>query len=497
MFEAAELGRKLAKPEYETRLASLRSGLLESQREIRKAQVPVIVVIAGADGAGKGETVNRLHEWLDPRGLETSVFGPPSDEERERPPYWRFWRTLPARGRIGVFFGSWYTDPIIHRVYKKSSPAEFEAELANIAFFEQMLARDGALIIKFWLHLAKKDQKKRLTELSKSAKTRWRVLSIDWKHLKMYDRFVRASEEALRETDSAEAPWTIVEALDDRFREITVGEGLLEALKRRLAGAATPATPKAADTTTTRQPKAKPEARLTVLDRVDLGRTLTAAEYDKKLPKLQAKVARLVRAAWEKKRSSVIVFEGWDAAGKGGAIRRLTEAMDARLYRVIPIAAPSDEERAHHYLWRFWRHIPRAGQVTLYDRSWYGRLLVERVEGFAREDEWGRAHLEINDFEQQLTDYGIVLSKFWLHLGKEEQLGRFQDRQQTAYKQHKITEEDWRNREQWDAYLTAVHDAVVRTSTPDAPWTLVAANDKKAARIEILETFCRRLEKAL
>ena len=242
-----------------------------------------------------------------------------------------------------------------------------------------MLARDGALIVKFWLHLAKKDQKRRLTVLSKSAKTRWRVLPIDWKHLKMYNRFVRASEEALRQTDSAEAPWTIVEAVDDRFREITVGEGLLEALKRRLASVTTPAlpappaTPKAASTRTTKQAKAAPEARLTVLDRVDLSHTLTAAEYDKKLPKLQAKVSRLVRAAWEKKRSSVIVFEGWDAAGKGGAIRRLTEAMDARLYRVIPIAAPTDEERAHHYLWRFWRHIPRAGQVTLYDRSWYGR----------------------------------------------------------------------------------------------------------------------------
>jgi polyphosphate:AMP phosphotransferase len=497
MFEAAELGRKLAKPEYETRLAGLRAGLLEAQREIRKAGVPVIVVIAGADGAGKGETVNRLHEWLDPRGLESNVFGPLSDEERDRPPYWRFWRTLPARGRVGIFFGSWYTDPIIRRAYRKNSPAEFEAQLARIAFFEEMLAQDQALIVKFWLHLAKKDQKKRLTDLSKSAKTRWRVNPIDWKHLKMYDRFVRASEEALRRTDSAVAPWTIVEAVDDRFREITAGEGLLEAMRRRLAAPAAPAPPTAADAKTSEPPRSEHEVTLTVLDRVDLSRTLTDAEYDKKLPKLQAKVSRLVRAAWETKRSSVIVFEGWDAAGKGGAIRRLTEAMDARLYRVIPIAAPTDEEKAHHYLWRFWRHIPRAGQVSLYDRSWYGRVLVERVEGFAREEEWSRAYFEINDFEEQLADHGVVLNKFWLHLGKDEQLRRFEDRKETAYKQHKITEEDWRNREKWDAYLAAVHDMVVRTSTPDAPWTLVAGNDKKAARIEILETFCRRLEKAL
>jgi AMP-polyphosphate phosphotransferase len=191
------------------------------------------------------------------------------------------------------------------------------------------------------------------------------------------------------------------------------------------------------------------------------------------------------------------VFEGWDAAGKGGGIRRLTEAIDSRLCRVIPVAAPTDEERAHHYLWRFWRHIPRAGLVTIYDRSWYGRVLVERVEGFAREDEWMRAYLEINDFEQQLVESGVVLTKFWVHISLEEQLRRFEDRQRTPYKQHKITEEDWRNREKWEAYRAAVNDMVVRTSTRKAPWTLVAGNDKKFARIQMLETVCRRLERAL
>ena len=213
--------------------------------------------------------------------------------------------------------------------------------------------------------------------------------------------------------------------------------------------------------------------------------------------RLQGRLARLSRLANRQGRSTVAVFEGWDAAGKGGAIRRLTAPLDARLYRVTPIAAPTDEERAHHYLWRFWRAIPRAGLVSIYDRSWYGRVLVERVEGFAREDEWSRAYLEINDFEEQLARFGIIVVKYWLHISPEEQLRRFREREKTAWKRHKITEEDWRNRKRWSAYETAVGDMVARTSTAHAPWTLVPANDKKVARVEVLRTMVDRLSKAL
>jgi AMP-polyphosphate phosphotransferase len=496
MFETAELGRKMSKEEYQAELPKIRSELLQAQFALRQTKIPVIVVIAGADGAGKGDTVNALHEWLDPRGLETNVFGPLSDEERDRPPFWRFWRTLPGRGRIGMLFGSWYTDPIIQRTYGNTKTSALDQEMARIAFFEQMLAEDGALMLKFWFHLSKEAQRKRLKKLEKNPRTAWRVSPLDWKHFKLYDRFVEFSERSLRRTDTGYAPWTLIEAADDRYRDIAVGRKLLDALQERLSEKRE-ARPSIAVSPAILSSRTADVSGKTILDGIDLTKKVTPEEYDQKFDKYQARLSKLVRAANEKRRSSVVMFEGWDASGKGGAIRRLTAAMDARFYRVIPIAAPTDEERAHHYLWRFWRHIPRAGFVTLYDRSWYGRVLVERVEGFAREDEWGRAYAEINNFEQQLVEHGIIVTKFWIHISKDEQLQRFEQRKQIAYKQHKITDEDWRNREKWDAYGAAVNDMVERTSTSWAPWTLIAGNDKKNGRIEVLKTFCDRLEAAL
>ncbi len=508
MFETAELGRKLSKEEYAAELPALRARLLAAQFALLKTKVPVIVVIAGADGSGKGDTVNRLLEWLDPRGVETHVFGPRTDEERDRPAGWRFWRTLPARGRIGIFFGSWYTEPILKRAFSKIGGARFDAELARVAFFEKSLARDGALLLKFWFHLSKEAQKKRLRKLEKDPETRFKVSRMDWKHFGHYDTFVKVSERAIRTTDAADTPWTLVESYDDRWRDVAVGRALAEALETRLATiAATPArpvTPPAAPPKRPAKAASAPARKASaasssggVLSSIDLDRTVSEEEYKRELPRLQERLARL---AWEAKKrqvSTVAVFEGSDAAGKGGAIRRVTWALDARLYRVIPIAAPTDEERAHHYLWRFWRHIPPGGSFTIYDRSWYGRVLVERVEGFAKEEEWKRAYLEINDFEAQLVESGIALSKLWLHISPEEQLRRFRERQEVEWKKHKITDEDWRNREKWPAYEVAVDEMVARTSTHDAPWTLVSATDKKAARLTVLTTLCDRLEEAL
>ncbi|MBI4325548.1 MAG: polyphosphate:AMP phosphotransferase [Chloroflexi bacterium] len=494
MFEAAELGRKVAKKEFQAQIPKLRANLLNAHFALRSTKIPVIIVISGADGAGKGDVVHRLNEWLDPRGVDTHAFWRMSDEERERPPYWRFWRTLPGRGRIGILFGSWYTDPIVQRVYGDIKNSALDSALDRIAFFEKMLVEDGALIIKFWFHLSKKAQRKRLKSLESDPKTHWRVLPSDWKHYKLYDKFVATSERAIRHTDAGYAPWHVIESSDSRYRDLTVGRILLESLQQRLSGAPAkpPPRPNAAPT---EAPTTKDA--VTILDHVDLTQRLTDGEYKKQLQKYQGRLNRLTWAANKKNRSGVAVFEGWDAAGKGSSIRRVTQAVDPRLYRIVSFAAPTDEERARHYLWRFWRHLPRAGLISIYDRSWYGRVLVERVEGFATEAEWMRAYLEINEFEEQLASNGVVLTKFWIHISKDEQLRRFKERQEVAYKQYKITEEDWRNRKQWDEYKAAINDMVARTSTASAPWTIIAGNDKKFARIQILKTLCQRFENAL
>jgi len=490
MFEAAELGQKVSKEEFAQGVRELRTGLLKAQFALRDAKFPVIIVIAGVDGSGKGDTVNRLHEWLDPRGLETNVFGPLTDEEKTRPAYWRFWRTLPPKGRIGIFFGSWYTDPIVRRAYGAIGGARLDQEMHRVATFEQMLAEDGALILKFWFHLSKKAQRKRLEKLESSKKTAWKVSPNDWKHHKLYDKFVRICERCVRHTDTAYAPWMLVEADDDNYRDLTIGRKILEALEQRLANKGPAIAAHAVSA-------AHDNSNLTILDKVDLVTKVDAKEYEKQLLRLQGRLNRLTREAWEKGVPSVILYEGWDAAGKGGNIRRLTGAMDARSYRVISIAAPTDEERAHHYLWRFWRHIPKAGQVTVFDRTWYGRVLVERVEKFAKEAEWSRAYGEINDFEEQLVEHGVALSKLWIHISAEEQLRRFEERQKVEFKQHKITDEDWRNREKWDAYEIAINEMIARTSTSLAPWTIIPGNDKRLARLRSIETVCDSLEARL
>jgi polyphosphate:AMP phosphotransferase len=509
MFRTAELGRTVSKEAYHEAVPTLRAELLETQQHLRRDRsFPVVIVFGGVDGAGKSETINVLNEWMDPRWIVTRAYGPPSDEMAERPEFWRYWRDLPEKGRIGLFLSCWYSRPLLDRVHGRASEAEFDEALDRIVAFEKMLADDGALILKFWMHLGRDEQKKRLKALEKDPLTRWRVSQAEWDHWHLYNEFIAADERLIMRTSTGNTSWQIVEGLDKRYRSLTVGTAILNGVRRHLDEMA--ARRKVAAELQAKRAQARtqseagkplgdgerpalvaPLPRVTILSRLDMTQNVARKHYSEQRERYQGELNRLCRRAKELGMSTILVFEGWDAAGKGGAVRRVTGALDARDYQVIPIAAPTDEERAHHYLWRFWRHLSRAGRLTIFDRSWYGRVLVERVEGFAREREWKRAYSEINDFEDQLVRHGVVLAKFWIHITKEEQLQRFKQREDTVYKKWKLTEEDWRNREQWNDYETAINDMVERTSTMQAPWTLVEGNDKRFARIKVLQTACR------
>ncbi len=521
MFKTAELGQTVSKADFKQHEPLLRQELLEVQRHLRElGKFSVVIMFGGVDGGGKGETVNVLNEWMDPRWLFTHAYTSPNEEELARPQYWRFWRDLPPRGQIGLFLSAWYSQPLQDRAYGNIDEASFDKALDRIMSFEKLLADDGTLILKFWMHLSSDAQKHRLTKLAKNALTSWRVTKQDWKNWENYDRFEEAAERIIMRTSTGSAPWITVEGVDPYFRSLTVGTTIRDAIRKHIAvmseqgkivaeleASAQIASPPQAlaasivakDEADAVDVAATNAAMLgtTVLSALDMTLTLPKKDYKKKLQEYQAKLNLLSRAALEQKKGAVIVFEGPDAAGKGGAIRRITGALDARQFRVIPFAAPTDEELAHHYLWRFWRQLSKDGRFHIFDRSWYGRVLVERVEGFAKEHEWRRAYSEINDFEQQLTDHGLLLLKYWVHVSKDEQLARFQAREATPHKRWKITDEDWRNRESWDEYELAVNKIIEHTSTRTAPWILVEGNDKPYARIKVLKALCDGLEVAL
>ena len=478
MFESADLDHEVGKAEYKREEPALRRALLEAQqRLLKERRFSVVLLIAGVQGAGRGETVNLLNEWMDPRHVETTAFGAPSDEERERPEQWRYWQALPPKGKIGVLFDAWHAGPILRRVRGETSDDAFAHEIAQVARLEQMLADEGVLLLKYWFHVSARQQKKRLKAAGEKCEA-------------PYKKFVKVAEAFLRRTSTGNAPWTVVPGGDRRHRALTFGQHFLAALRQRLDERSPGARPRRRAAIV-----APPADAVNVLRALELDQPMRRAAYRDEVKKWQGRLAELSRDKDFRKTAVVAVFEGNDSAGKGGAIRRVTQALDARLYRNVSIAAPTEEERARPYLWRFWRHIPRRGRFALFDRSWYGRVLVERVEGFAAEADWRRAYGEINDFEQALVRHGIVVVKFWLAISKEEQLRRFRERERVAHKRFKITPEDWRNREKWGAYEAAVCEMIDRTSSSIAPWTLVEANNKQFARIKVLKTLCRAISR--
>lgn len=531
MFETSERELTVSKQSYRRLVAPLRTGLLAAQRRLSETERSVIVLVNGVEGAGKGAVVNLLNEWLDARFVETCGFSEPTEEQRQRPRYWRFWMALPERGRVGVILGNWYTEPIVNRVVGTRSTGSFERDLSRIEAFERALVEDGAKLVKLWLHISKKKQAKVFPRRAKKRHVAEPMRRRDRKLVKHYDAFIPVCERAIQRTSTGIAPWIVVDAANERYRNLAVGRALLAALEGavdarpccrdveapfdspppeavsldqpRLAcssHAAAAVRPGAGIRGLARASSDAPADSLgggDILDDIDLTGSLDKASYERRLRERQHQLRALSLSAEAQGVSTIAVFEGWDASGKGGAIRRITPALDARQFRVIPVAAPTDEEKGHHYLWRFWRHLPRRGRFTIYDRSWYGRVLVERVEGFAQRQEWQRAYAEINEFEAQLVDHGVVLCKFWLHISQDEQLRRLQDRERTAWKQHKVGPEDYRNRAKASDYRRAVHEMIARTSVSWAPWTLVAAESKRLARLQALETLIGRLQEAL
>jgi len=492
VLEVCEVGNEVSREAYEAAIPELRVGLINAQYDLRDADFPVIIWIAGDDRLAANELVNRLNEWMDSRFADTRVFADPTDEEYQRPHLWRLWRSLPPKGRAAFFVGG-LMRAAIQRAQGEIDEPSFSIWLRHIANMQNELVADGALILKFFLHTPAKEQKKKLKKAEKDPHAGWQVDQRDWAAIDTLGPVLPIAERILRETSGPGAPWTIVESTDSRYRDITVARTILAALTARLREQ-NPGHqgPSLAETVF-----GDADSESNVLSGVDLTQSLTRQEYREQLAKEQAKLKKLSIEARKRGVSSVLAFEGWDAAGKGGVIRRITGALEAGDYRVIPVAAPNEEERKFHYLWRFWRDLPPAGKVVIFDRTWYGRVLVERLEGFASPAEWQRAFDEINDFEAQMVEQGYFVAKFWLHISPEEQLARFKARENTPYKQHKITDEDYRNRERWNEYVKAVDQKILRTTSDRAPWHVIPANNKHFARGATLKAVNKGLARTL
>ncbi|AZY51223.1 polyphosphate:AMP phosphotransferase [Bordetella avium] len=486
MFIEAQSDPVYPKEDYKAREHQLRTALLKAQYErLNRADRSLLIVVAGIDGAGKGQTINQLNDWMDPRHIHTAAFGEPDEIEAQFPPLWRYWNAIPAKGQTGIVFGSWYSQLLRECYRKKTRPDRIEGIGAQIRRFEAMLTAEGVQIVKLWYHLSAKAQVERIERLTSSPETSWQVSPDDYRVAKRYDRLCDAANIALALTDQDHAPWVVIPSADDNMRVIRTAETVLATMKRR----AIPIVARAAMD----RPRLGP-----VPDRLgdlDYDAHEDKHDYERELGLLQGRLAQAVRSEKFQKRSLILAFEGQDAAGKGGAIQRIVQALDARRYDITPVAAPAPYEQARPYLWRFWRQVPRRSRIAIFDRTWYGRVLVERVEKLTPPGLWRRAYGEINDFERQLVENGAIVLKFWLAITQDVQLERFKERENTPFKRYKITPEDWRNREKWQDYAQATNEMLARTDLPHAPWYPIPANDKRYARLQVLRHIVDALEK--
>ncbi|MBR1390799.1 MAG: phosphate--AMP phosphotransferase [Lachnospiraceae bacterium] len=492
MLEKVDLNRKMEKKEYKKRMDELQPKLSRLQRDCKEKKIPILIVFEGLGAAGKGTLINGLIEPLDPRGFQVYTTAVETKEEKMKPFLWRFWTRIPSAGRIAIFDRSWYRRVLVDRFDGLTSPEQLDYAFGEIASFEKQLTDDGAVIIKFFGHISKHEQHKRFEKLRSEKKTAWRVTKADLERNKQYDKYLHMNEEMLEKTDFEYAPWHILECTDRQYAIAKMTEIVVSALEQALAEREHIPAEENGEEKAERQ-----ELATSVLAGVDLSKTMDKETYRKELAHLQKRLGELHNELYKYRIPVVLAFEGWDAGGKGGAIKRLTQALDPRGYAVHPVSSPTEEEKMHQYLWRFWKNFPKDGHVAIFDRSWYGRVMVERIEGFCTTEEWKRAYHEINEMEEQLAMHGTIVIKFWMHIDKDEQERRFKERQENPEKQWKITDEDWRNRAKWDEYVTAVDEMLLRTSTTYAPWVIVEADSKYYARIKVLKTVVEAIEARL
>ncbi len=490
MLEKLNLDIEIEKAVYKEEKDALSLKLGALQRRIKELGIPVLIIFEGWDAAGKGTLINDLMIPLDPRSFVVYNAIRPNDDEINRPLLWRYWTKTPEKGRMVLFDRSYYSD-LVHR--PKLDKGELKRLLHQANDFEQVLAQNGTVIIKFFIHISQKEQKKRFEKLEENPSTSWRVTEEDWRENKNYDKLYKKLNHALEATDTDCGPWTLVEGHNKDYACLKIYNTLAFRLEKEIE-----------KVENTEKPVLQPlisagddPYRTPVLESVDMDKSMDRETYREELKKCQKKLRDLEYQIYSRRIPVIIGFEGWDAGGKGGAIKRLCENLDPRGYRVYPTAAPTSEELSHNWLWRFWKTVPKRGHFSIYDRTWYGRVMVEPIEGFCTADDYRRAFREINDFEKQLTDFGAVALKFWMNISKDEQEKRFKERENDPDKQWKITNEDWRNREKWDAYVVAVDRMLLKTSTENAPWIVVEGNDKYYARIKVLKTVIGAIEKKI
>jgi len=490
MFDKIDLTHALSKKEYKTEMSKLEIKLLELQRKIIEMKIPVLIVFEGWSAAGKGTCISKILYPLDPRYFNVYTMEKIPEDVAMRPFLWNFWIKTPSKGRITIFDKSWHRSIIPMRQEKRPlSAEETNGFYYDVNAFERKLSEDGTLIIKFFLHISKNEQKRRFDELLNNPDTSWRVDSQDILQNKNYETHLKYFKDMITQSNFTFSKWNMIEAENTNYATVKIYKTIIEKIEKEM-------NKKESAQSTSEAVHYKP-SQVSILKSIDPAIDIQQDEYKEKLKYYQNKLSYLEYKLYIKRRPVVIAYEGWDAAGKGGNIRRLTQRLDPRGYEVVPIAAPSQEELAHHYLWRFWKAMPKDGHIAIFDRSWYGRVLVERVEKLCSDIEWQRAYREINDMELHLHNHGAIIFKFWLHIDKDEQLNRFNMRESTPLKQFKITEEDWRNRDKWDAYETAVDEMIDKTNTDYAPWTVVESNNKKYARIKTLKLVAETLEEKL